>query len=135
MAAHPPLAGVDHVHVFVADRRAAEAWYASVLGMNALPEFRHWAADGGPLTVADAGGTVHIALFERPTRPHRSTVALRTSAAGLAAWQRHLSETLPQPPSLEDHEQSLSLYFADPDGNPYEITSYEAAAARALLAS
>ena len=134
MARVPEIDGVDHVHVFVADRSAAEAWYADVLGMKALPEFRHWAADGGPLTLADAGGTVHIALFERPTQPHRSTVALRTSAAGLAAWRRHLTEQMGEPPSVEDHEQSISLYFADPDGNPYEITSYEAAAARALLA-
>lgn len=133
MAQVPDIDGVDHVHVFVADRRAAEDWYARVLGMKALPEYRHWAEDGGPLTLADAGGTVHIALFERPTGPHRSTVALRTSAGGLAAWQRHLIEQLALPPSIEDHDQSVSLYFADPDGNPYEITSYESAAARALL--
>jgi catechol-2,3-dioxygenase len=27
--------------------------------------------------------------------------------------------------SFEDHAVSVSLYFADPDGNPYEITTGE----------
>lgn len=30
-----PLERIDHIHVFVADRAAAEPWYADVLG----PEF------------------------------------------------------------------------------------------------
>ena len=30
----------------------------------------------------------------------------------------------------QDHELYMSLYFSDPDGNPYEITTYEYAAAK-----
>ena len=33
----------------------------------------------------------------------------------------------------EDHGLSWSLYFADPDGNPWEITSYQHAVVATLL--
>jgi catechol 2,3-dioxygenase-like lactoylglutathione lyase family enzyme len=122
----PAIARVDHVHVFVRDRAAATAWYARVLGMQPVGAFAHWAADGGPLTVADASGAVHLALFERPPQPNRATVALAVDAAGFAAWQAHLRATLGAGSvRLEDHGLSLSIYFSDPDGNPYEITTYE----------
>lgn len=130
----PPLMGVDHVHVFVADRPAAVRWYAQVMGMAPVAELAGWAVGGGPLTLADAAGSVHLALFESPAGDaprNRSTVALRTSAAGLLAWRERLQREGGLAPTLEDHDLSLSLYFRDPDGNPYEITTYEHEAARA----
>lgn len=124
----PPLLGVDHLHVHVRDRAAAEAWYARVLGLHRVPEWAHWARDGGPLTIADPGGRVHLALFERPPNPpNPATLALRVDAAAFQAWDRHLRACLAQPPVHEDHGESVSMYFADPDGNPYEITCYEVA--------
>jgi catechol-2,3-dioxygenase len=36
-------------------------------------------------------------------------------------------------PTLEDHDLSVSLYFHDPDGNPFEITTYEYQAVKAAL--
>ena len=65
----PNLQDVDHIHVLVADRAAAEEWYARVLGLHRVPELVSW-----------------------------------------------------------------SLYFSDPDGNPYEITSYEYPDIEAALA-
>jgi len=129
----PTLAGFDHVHVLVRDRAAAVRWYLDVMGLTPVPELAVWQADGGPLTLADASGRVHIALFEREPVAGRSlsVVALATDAAGFAQWREHLTRTLPQPPSFVDHDLSLSLYFRDPDGNPYEITTYEVATARA----
>jgi hypothetical protein len=41
--------------------------------------------------------------------------------------------TVAQPPSCVDHAPSLSRYFRDPDGNPYEITTWDVSAARAAL--
>jgi catechol 2,3-dioxygenase-like lactoylglutathione lyase family enzyme len=124
----PALQGVDHVHVFVADRAAAERWYARVLGLARVPALAFWADDGGPLTLADAAESLHLALFERPRQPCRSTIALRVDAAAFLAWRSHLAAMLDRPPSLEDHALSWSIYFADPDGNPYEITCYDYAA-------
>jgi hypothetical protein len=52
-------------------------------------------------------------------------VALRVSALGLQAWRLHLQRELGQLPTVVDHGESRSLYFTDPDGNGFEITSYE----------
>jgi catechol 2,3-dioxygenase-like lactoylglutathione lyase family enzyme len=121
----PRLRAIDHVHVFVSDRAAAATWYARVLGLKPKEDLAFWASDGGPLTLANDEDSIHIALFERPRLPCRSTVALRVSAADLRSWQLHLRESLGSEPRLEDHQRCWSLYFPDPDGNPYEITSYE----------
>jgi catechol-2,3-dioxygenase len=123
----PHLSGIDHVHVFVRDRKVAERWYAQVLGLTRSPRLEFWAADGGPLTVQDTANTVHIALFEREPQPNRTTIALRTSAAELHTWLKHL-RTSGVLVELEDHQVSFSIYFSDPDDNPYEITTYEYAA-------
>ena len=132
-ASPPPLKGVDHIHVFVSDRAAALVWYRAVLGLRVVAELESWAADGGPLTIGDAGGSVHLALFERPTEKCRSSVALSVSAQGLLAWQRHLEAVLQQRVEAVDHQLSWSLYFSDPDGNPFEITSTEVAPLNAAL--
>lgn len=123
----PELEAFDHVHIYVADREAAEAWYSRVLGFTRTRELEFWATDGGPLTIQNRNGSIHLALFERPAQPCRSTIALRVSAAYYVAWRSHLLDALPGQVSEEDHQASFSLYFSDPDGNPYEITTYEVA--------
>ena len=130
----PPVRSIDHIHVFVADRAAAERWYERVLGFMRVKEYEFWAADGGPLTIQNREGTVHIALFERPPGKCRSTIALGVGAREFLAWRTHLAQALGQAPTLEDHDLSVSLYFPDPDGNPYEITTYDYQAAKAGLA-
>jgi catechol-2,3-dioxygenase len=121
----PSFQSIDHIHVFVADRVAAEGWYHTVLGFTRVKELEFWAPDGGPLTLSDKSGTVHVALFQRKPEKCRSTIALATTATDFLAWRAHLATVLPKPPALEDHQVSWSLYFDDPDANPYEITSYE----------
>lgn len=121
----PSFDAIDHLHVHVTDRPAAEAWYERVLGLRRLPAFEHWAQGGGPLTLSDAAGQLHLALFERPPQGGMPTIALRVSAAGLLDWRAHLRRELGQAPALVEHGESRSIYFADPDGNGLEITSYE----------
>ena len=132
-ATPPPLIAVDHIHVFVSDRAASETWYRAVLGLTPVHELESWAADGGPLTISNPPGSVRLALFERPAEKCRSTIALSVSAHGFLAWQRHLSTLLEQRVDAVDHKMSWSLYFSDPDGNPFEITSYEYAQVRAAM--
>ena len=129
----PSLARIDHIHVYVAKRSESQAWYERVFGLTKVAELEHWAGDGGPLTLADGDGRVHIALFEREPQPCRSTIALGVDGAEFIVWRAHLTAELPAPPKIEDHGLSWSLYFADPDGNPYEITTYEYAAVAAGL--
>ena len=129
----PPLSGVDHLHVYVQDRAAAERWYADALGLRRVEALARWAVDGGPLTLADADDRVHLALFERPPQPNRATIALGTDAAGFIAWRRRLARRLGEAPRAVDHEVSWSIYFSDPDGNPYEITCYQHGSVAAAL--
>jgi catechol-2,3-dioxygenase len=129
----PTLTNIDHVHIFVADRAAAEAWYASVLGFTRVVALQSWAADGGPLTIADASGGLHLALFQSAPIKTRTTVAFGTTAVQYLAWREHLLAALAGSVSFEDHGMSMSMYFRDPDGNPFEITCYEVAALRAEL--
>jgi NAD(P)-dependent dehydrogenase (short-subunit alcohol dehydrogenase family) len=123
--AAPPLDRVDHLHVYVQDRAAAERWYAGVLGLRRVEALVHWTADGGPLTLADAADRVHLALFERPPQPNRATIALGVDAPSFLAWRRHLAQRLGAAPAAVDHQASWSMYFSDPDRNPYEITCYQ----------
>ena len=59
----PALTGIDHIHVYVDDRAAAERWYRDVLGFTVVEKFRFWATPDGPLTLENAEGNVHLALF------------------------------------------------------------------------
>jgi glutathione S-transferase len=127
----PPVERIDHVHVFVTDRARAEAWYARVLGFGRVAHLEAWAADGGPLTLADADGRVHLALFERPHQPCRSTVAIGLGGEAFARWRARLEAALGTWVEPVDHGLSWSLYFSDPDGNPFEITTYDTSAAAA----
>lgn len=129
----PTLEGIDHIHIYVADRAASEAWYARVMGLGRVAELAFWAPNGGPLTMANASGTVHLALFERPAEKCRSTVAFTATASQFLAWRKHLGEVFGRPIEAVDHEASWSIYFSDPDANPFEITSYDYATLAAEL--
>jgi catechol-2,3-dioxygenase len=119
----PELQRIDHIHVFVTDRVAAQAWYARVMGLQRIAELVFWSTGGGPLTIGNAGGSVHVALFEGPSQRCRSTVAFGVAGAEFLAWRSHLEDVLERRIEPVDHQVSWSLYFADPDGNPFEITS------------
>lgn len=121
----PTLNAVDHVHVYVANRESATKWYEDVLGLCVVGELKFWSAGGGPLTISNISGTIHLALFERPAEKCHSTIALSASANEFLAWRNHLSRVLGHEIELVNHAVSWSIYFSDPDGNPFEITSYE----------
>ena len=118
----PTLDRIDHVHVFVADRAAAERWYERVLGFSPVAALAFWSHGGGPSTISDGSGRIHLALFERPTQACRSTVAFGATAEAFLAWREHLCAALGHPVDVTDHQVSWSMYFSDPDGNPFEIT-------------
>jgi adenosine deaminase len=104
-----------------------------VLGLHRLEALAHWATPQGPLTLGDPAQQLHIALFQRNECANHNTIALRVSAKGFQAWQNHLDEVLTAKAQLVNHGgDAASLYFDDPDGNPYEITCYEMDALQAL---
>ena len=117
------LESIDHIHIYVSDRVESEKWYKSVLGLTRTSALEFWAKDGGPLTLQNSTGSIHLALFERPLKQY-TTVAFKVSASGLHAYIEHLSfKGIKVKPV--DHDVSWSVYFKDPDDNPYEITTYE----------
>ncbi|OHX11634.1 VOC family protein [Chromobacterium sphagni] len=128
----PRIMRIDHIHVYVRNRDAAEAWYARVLGFERIPELALWDADGGPLTLANRERTVKVALFERNHAAPQASVALEASADAFLAWRNHLHRVQGHLPELADHSASWSVYFSDPDDNRYEITcnDYSALAQR-----
>ena len=121
----PPIDRVDHVHVYVTDRQAAEQWYQAVLGFERKKELEKWAVPHGPLMLQDASGSVVIAVFEKPPQANLSVIALGVTGVAFVKWLSHLSQVLQQDISPVDHGLAWSIYFSDPDSNPYEITTYD----------
>lgn len=139
--------GIDHVEVFVPDRYEAAKWYDRVLGFSILAEHEDWAADlGGPLMISTDGGNTMLALFvgeprgNRPTAGHHR-VAFRVDASGFLDFVRQLEATEILRDNGErltrdhvvDHDKAFSLYFCDPYGNRYEVTTYDYQQAAAAL--
>lgn len=111
---------IDHLHLHVSKREVAEQWYLEYLGFSRIVELEHW-ADEGPLTLSNNG--IHLALFEN-RKPQKATIAFSVSSNNFIAWKNHL-KSKGILIKLMDHQLSWSMYFSDPDGNPFEITSYQ----------
>jgi catechol 2,3-dioxygenase-like lactoylglutathione lyase family enzyme len=135
------VAQIDHVELFVPDRRAAAAWYSEVLGLAPLPSGEKWAADpGGPLMISPDGGRTKLALFQGEPQGSRPTagfhrVAFRVSGADFLTFlgradQLGLREGQ-LPVRVMDHGSAFSAYFADPYGHRLEVTTYEHEVVRA----
>ncbi|HWQ33480.1 MAG TPA: VOC family protein [Blastocatellia bacterium] len=126
---------IDHVHVHVHDQYEAAAWYKEVLGLEILAGYEDWAADGGPLTISSDGGNTSLALFQRARGSGAafSTIAFRVGGEAFIAFLAGLKEcelrdirgNRVSSADLVDHERSFSIYFCDPDGNPFELTTYD----------
>ena len=119
----PPLLLIDHVHVSVKNRSQAEQWYRDVLGFARVTEFDQWATEKGPLTIANAQGNIHLALFESEIIQN-TVVAFSVTAENFFAWIEHLKDN-GITTNIIDHDLSWSIYFRDADGNPFEITTYD----------
>ena len=119
----PQLNRIDHVHVYVSDRVAAEKWFREILGLHIQKEFEFWAKDGGPLTLENHDGSVHIALFESDKKS-ASTVAFGASGEEFVKWKNHLENSGIQL-RVSDHTKAWSMYFSDPFENLFEITCYD----------
>lgn len=139
---------IDHVHVYVADRRAAAEWYSRVLGLEVVQEHESWADDDdGPLTISSDGGSTSLALFRKRDdagqTARRQTIAFRVGGAGFLDFLLRLESVelacedgrRLRAGDVVDHEYSFSVYFTDPDGNPYELTTYDYELVRERLAA
>lgn len=120
----PALKGFDHIHVYVAEWDRAEKWYADVLDFTRVEALMPWAVDGGPLTLEDRAGNVHLALFERDDHKGSTSIAFGSTGREFLAWKNHL-EGKGLKLRVTDHKLAFSLYFYDLDDNMHEITTYD----------
>jgi catechol 2,3-dioxygenase len=119
----PQFSGIDHAHVYVKDRQASALWYKEVLGFTPVADLQSWATATGPLTLGNAAGTVHLALFESEREPD-SVIAFGSTGEQFLLWKAHL-EARELEIRLANHDLAWSMYFHDPDGNYHEITTYD----------
>lgn len=126
---------IDHVELKVPEPYEAAKWYDRILGFRIVPEFEYW-ADGGPLMLQSAQGETKLALFqgEPPERVTGfQTVAFRVDGAGFLAFLDRLQDhpihdgegRRKTPGDAVDHDGAYSIYFVDPWGYPYEVTTYD----------
>ena len=120
----PKLKNIDHIHIFVTDRQEALKWYRTVLGLKPVKNLLFWAKTG-PLTIGNEEGSIHIALFKGEPKENRSVVAFNTSGKEFINWHKKINDVADGNIEAVDHSVSFSIYFEDPYGNPYEITSYD----------
>lgn len=120
----PKLCGIDHIHVYVPNREEAAEWFEQVLGFKIVSSLLVWATDGGPLTIEDPSGAIHLALFSRESFTPSTAIAFGTDAQNFIKW-KGLLENKGILLRCTDHKLAWSLYFCDPYENSYEITTYE----------
>jgi len=122
----PRFIQVDHIHVHVKDRPSALKWYEEVLDFIPIKELEFWATSPQePLTIGSRDGAIRLALFEDASIPCRSTIALGATGTEFLAWHAHLQSQLAIDIPIFDHQVTWSLYFSDPDGNPFEIITHD----------
>ncbi|MEM8630309.1 MAG: VOC family protein [Pseudomonadota bacterium] len=126
-----PISALDHVHLYVADPEAAAAWYGHILGLTVLPSSKRLA---GGKYMATPRGQYCVTLFEgRPPSDGDHTTAFRVPGSLFIEF----GEKLPAlklsnrkggylaRENADDHGLAWSYYFADPDGNHLELTTYD----------
>lgn len=127
---------LDHVHVGVRDRRLGAAWYRRVLRLRTTYDYARHGDPHGPLVLSGDDNNTHVALFvdaaaSRRKRTHIGTLAFRVPGADFLRFLGRLARLDLRDPGgrrvtskdVVDHGNSDSVYFADPDGNPVEMTT------------
>lgn len=129
---------VDHIELYVPDQYEAAQWYQQVFGMEIMTDYEFWVKEEGPLMISTHSGGTMLALFKGEAPGLRQPfsfrrVAFRVDGPGFMAFLNRLQH---QPVfdhagksvnnlEIVDHVKSYSVYFCDPYGNRYEITTYD----------
>jgi catechol 2,3-dioxygenase-like lactoylglutathione lyase family enzyme len=123
------LEGIDHVAIAVPDIEKTAGWYCDVLGFERR-HIGHW--DGVPTFIGL--GTTALALFpwseSSAAQPSKGGPMLHLAFRARRAEYDKAKEELKRRAiafRFEDHGIAHSIYFADLNGLPLEITTYELA--------
>jgi catechol 2,3-dioxygenase len=119
---------VRHVAIKVRDLQAAKTWYSEVLGMTVEDEFpgRGIFVRFGPyyhhdLAIFQAGAGPDAPALEAGGLGLQHIALLVDSLEGVRQWHTHLKASGVNVTGASDHGVTRSIYFTDPDGNPFEI--------------
>ena len=118
------LQNIDHIHVFVSDLPKALDWYNNVLGLKPSEEMVVL-PESGPLMIRNNEENINIALFKGMPKNNRAVIAFKVSGEEFINCHNTINQSLAENLEVIDHDIQFSIYFEDPFGNPYEITSYE----------
>ena len=121
---NPKLQNIDHIHVYVQNRQDALVWYKKILGLKPLEKLISL-PKSGPLTIRNNEGNINIALFKGKPQDNRSVIAFKVNGDEFINFHDSINHSLTENIELVDHSSQFSIYFKDPYGNPYEITSYD----------
>ena len=120
----PKLQNIDHIHVFVPDREDALDWYSNILGLKPSEEIIVL-PESGPLMIRNLEGNINIALFKGTPKDNKAVIAFKVSGEEFINCHNKINDSLTKNIEIVDHDIQFSIYFEDPFGNPYEITSYD----------
>ena len=121
---NPKLQNIDHIHVFVSDRHKALDWYNNILGLKPSEEMVVL-PESGPLMIRNNKGNINIALFKGKPKDNHAVIAFKVSGEQFINCHNTINHSLTENLEVVDHDIQFSIYFEDPFGNPYEITSYD----------
>ena len=112
------VTGIDHVELFVPDRRVAAEWYGRELGFEVMRDYEYWADDPrGPLMISPDNGRTKLALFEGPPAGRAAaevgmrSIAFATDSPGFLGSSRDLirwSSTTPAAPASRRTASSIT---------------------------
>jgi catechol 2,3-dioxygenase-like lactoylglutathione lyase family enzyme len=105
---------IDHVSLDVRDRAESIAWYDNVLGVR---PHSHHENPGEPIFLGPVGARLGLFAERQPGLRH---IALATDEPGQQRLVARL-ERLAIPYRSEEHRDSDSIYFRDPDGTTLEV--------------
>ena len=120
----PKLQNIDHIHVFVSDRKKALDWYNNILGLKPSEEMVVL-PESGPLMIRNNEGNINIAIFKGKPKDNNAVIAFKVSGKQFIHYHKTINHSLIENLEVVDHDTQFSIYFEDPFGNPYEITSYD----------
>ena len=121
---NPKLQDIDHIHVFVSDSQKALDWYNNILGLKPSEEM-FVLPESGPLMIRNNEGNINIALFKGNTMNNKAVIAFKVSGEEFVNCHTAINNSLSENIEVVDHDIQFSIYFEDPFGNPYEVTSYD----------
>ena len=118
------IQNIDHIHVIVSDRQKALDWYNNILGLKPSEEIIVL-PESGPLMIRNNEGNINIALFKGTLKDNKAVIAFKVSGEEFINCHNKINDLLTKNIEIVDHDIQFSIYFEDPFGNPYEITSYD----------